>query len=273
MHRIARPARRRTVIPPASTLLLSLTVHAGAAAAFTLLAGPVEPVMPEPQPMAIMVEFVADPATQQEKPQEVRKGKRQSREPEDAAPEKNDLKVDDETAKPDTLLEFDTLPDAVPIPVRRPKPERRMAEEKARDKTRLAIAKGLDDDPRPDIALADQLSVSGEADATLARLASRGVNRNVDEEQRWLSRLANHLERRKRYPRAALSRRKEGTVHVRFFVAPDGKVEVPEIIRSSGIALLDEEALALLQRAAPLPKPPPDTNTLITVPVSFTLTR
>lgn len=62
--RPVRPRRMRTALPPASALLLSLAVHAGAAAAITLLLAPVEPHMPEPQPMAIMVAFVADPDLQ-----------------------------------------------------------------------------------------------------------------------------------------------------------------------------------------------------------------
>ncbi|WP_411037254.1 cell envelope integrity protein TolA [Shinella sp. BYT-45] len=260
-------------MPPASALLLSLAVHAGAAAAITLLLAPVEPYMPEPQPMAIMVAFVADPDLQEDKPQEVRKGDRASLAPDDAAPEKNDLDIPDEAAKPDTLLELEELPDSVPVPVRRPKPERRTAEKKARDKTKLATAKGLEDEPRPDIPIGEDLRMAGEVDATLAFAASRGVRRNVDAQERWLARLSTHLERRKRYPRSSLSRREEGIVHVRFAVAPDGKVLMPEIVRSSGISALDEEVMALLERAAPLPKPPSDINTLVTVPVDFTIKR
>lgn len=270
---IARPVGGRRAIPPVSALFLSLLVHVSAATAITLLALPVEPHMPEPQPMAIMVEFVADPTLQEEEPQEVRKGDPQAAAAEDAAPEENDLPDVDETAEPDTLLELAELPENIPIPVRRPKPERRTAEEKAPDKTKLATAKGLEDDPRPDIALGDELRVIGDVDAALAFAASRGVTRNVQAEERWLARLAAHLERRKRYPPSALSHRKEGAVHVRFVVDPGGKVLMPELVRSSGVPALDEEALALLDRASPLPKPPPDVNTFITVPISFTIKR
>lgn len=65
--------------------------------------------------------------------------------------------------------------------------------------------------------------------------------------------LLAHLERNKRYPRIAQSRRQEGVPYVRFVATRDGKVLSARLERSSGHASLDEEALALLERAQPLP--------------------
>src|SRR5690606_21336318 len=110
-------------------------------------------------------------------------------------------------------------------------------------KTKLARARGLEEDLHPDIVVGDELQLDNNVDASLAFTASRGVTRNVQAEQRWLGRLLSHLERRKRYPHGPQSRRQEGLAHVRFVVAPDGAILTPELVRSSGVPELDEEAL------------------------------
>jgi protein TonB len=266
-------ASRVSAIPPLSALSISIIVHASAAAALVILAGPADPPVPEPEPMAIMVQFVSDPMTENEEEQEVQKGDPEEVETEEAAPEKNDIEEIEETAEAQTVVEQEQLPDNVPVPVQKPRPEPRKTEERAPDKSKVAAARGLEDDPRPDIVPGDQLQLANEADASFARETMRGVARNVDAEQKWLGRLAAHLERRKRYPHTALSKRREGLVQVRFVVASDGSIVSPELVGPSGVPELDEEALDLLRRASPAPKPPPDVNPFVTVPISFTVKR
>lgn len=90
--------------------------------------------------------------------------------------------------------------------------------------------------------------------------------------QTWQSRLLAHLERRKRYPAEARARRLQGVAQVRFTMDRSGRVLSAALERSSGHAALDREALALLQRAQPLPPPPPETTgdrLTLTVPVEF----
>ena len=48
----------------------------------------------------------------------------------------------------------------------------------------------------------------------------------------------------------------QGVVHVRFSLDRSGQVEDIQIVLSSGFAILDEEAAAMLKRASPLPLPP-----------------
>lgn len=43
---------------------------------------------------------------------------------------------------------------------------------------------------------------------------------------------------------------------IRFVVNREGYVLSSQLIKSSGVAILDREALALIKRAQPLPKPP-----------------
>ena len=72
----------------------------------------------------------------------------------------------------------------------------------------------------------------------------------------WQKRLIDHLNRHKRYPDAARSRRAQGIVVVAFRLDSAGRIVTSHVTKSSGSQALDEEALAVLQRASPLPAPP-----------------
>ena len=64
------------------------------------------------------------------------------------------------------------------------------------------------------------------------------------------------LSARKRYPSEA--RGDQGTAQLAFNVDRQGGVHNARVTRSSGSSVLDHEALALVQRAQPLPPPPPE---------------
>ena len=90
----------------------------------------------------------------------------------------------------------------------------------------------------------------------------------------FLGRLLAQLNRYKQYPRAARAAHIEGVVMLHFVMDAQGKVLSFEIAKSSGRPVLDAEALALIQRAQPLPALPADfpTKTLdAVVPVEFSL--
>jgi protein TonB len=90
----------------------------------------------------------------------------------------------------------------------------------------------------------------------------------------FLGRLLAQLNRFKQYPRAARQARIEGVVMLHFVMDAQGKVQSFEIAKSSGRPVLDAEALALIQRAQPLPALPADypTRTLdAVVPIEFSL--
>lgn len=74
----------------------------------------------------------------------------------------------------------------------------------------------------------------------------------------WQGEVLAHLARHKRYPRAARMARQEGVAHVRFVIDRQGRVVSFHLEKSSGVASLDEETLALVERADPLPAPPAD---------------
>ena len=92
--------------------------------------------------------------------------------------------------------------------------------------------------------------------------------------QTWVGEIAAFLERKKRYPPAARARGEHGIAQVFFSLDRSGRVLSSRITRSSGVATLDAEALALLQRAQPFPAPPaelasPQLN--LAVPIHFNL--
>ncbi len=77
-----------------------------------------------------------------------------------------------------------------------------------------------------------------------------------------------------RYPVAARQRRQQGTVYVRFVMDRRGNVVSSKIERTSRFPTLDEEGLALLARAQPLPAPPADVageQIQLVVPIVFSL--
>ncbi len=92
----------------------------------------------------------------------------------------------------------------------------------------------------------------------------------------WQGQLVAWLARYKRYPHAAEEARQEGTPMVQFSLDRSGHLLSSRLARSSGNNLLDEEALAMLQRAQPFPAPPaemPGQRFDLSVPIAFTVRR
>ncbi len=90
----------------------------------------------------------------------------------------------------------------------------------------------------------------------------------------WQGRLIGQLQRAKRYPDAARGAGEEGAAIVSFTMDRAGQVLSVRLVRSSGSAALDQEALALVHRAEPLPPPPaqlPGQTLTLTVPIRFSL--
>lgn len=88
----------------------------------------------------------------------------------------------------------------------------------------------------------------------------------------WRGLLLGRLKTYRRYPRRAQSAGQEGVVHVAFTVDRGGTVLGVRIARGSGYPLLDDEALATVRRASPLPPPPDDVPgdpVEVVVPVDF----
>lgn len=90
---------------------------------------------------------------------------------------------------------------------------------------------------------------------------------------RYRELLLAHIGRYRQYPPEARRDRVEGTVWVRFVLDRNGRVVRAWIETSSGRSLLDQEAVAAIRRAEPLPPIPngfPD-RIDITLPIEFDL--
>jgi protein TonB len=92
----------------------------------------------------------------------------------------------------------------------------------------------------------------------------------------WQGLLLGQLQRYKRYPKAAKEMHQEGTAYLRFSMNREGKVLSARLQKSAGSSWLDEETLAMIRRAEPLPTPPdevPGNIIELVVPVQFLLKK
>jgi protein TonB len=130
--------------------------------------------------------------------------------------------------------------------------------------------------PRPPAPATSAPQVITPERSTMARAPAEGQvsPRSSNAVPTWKSQIVALLERNKRYPHEAHARGQHGVVQVLFTLDRAGLLRESRVVRSSGAAALDEEALALLRRAQPFPPPPaemPGATVDLTVPVRFNL--
>ncbi|TWA85441.1 outer membrane transport energization protein TonB [Azospirillum brasilense] len=100
------------------------------------------------------------------------------------------------------------------------------------------------------------------------------VPRNSNALPTWHGAVLGHLERYKRYPRIAQMRRQQGVPQVAITIDRQGRVVSVRLHKGSGFEALDEETIALVERASPLPAPPPEVaqdRMELVVPVQYFL--
>ncbi|HWA47537.1 MAG TPA: TonB family protein [Dongiaceae bacterium] len=127
--------------------------------------------------------------------------------------------------------------------------------------------------PQPSQQVAAAAAPLQQAAAPAAPSAA-DIARRANAEANWQGILLAHLEKHKKYPKSARKRHEQGTSFLRFRMDRNGTVLSFALARSSGYAALDEEVLAMIARAQPLPALPAeitDPVVEIVVPVQFTL--
>lgn len=90
----------------------------------------------------------------------------------------------------------------------------------------------------------------------------------------YFARLMAWLQRHKTYPAELKRAKKQGTVLLNFSIGRRGELLSARVVATSGEPMLDQAALAMLQRASPMPALPDDLglDTLtLTVPVEYSL--
>jgi periplasmic protein TonB len=222
---------------PASTarwrvcLALAACFHATAAAAFLARwNGSPEQIANAP---VITVELAALPVAPDVKPSDVPPGPQQS----EAQPEPNPV-------KPIEKVELPPEPQAGPMPVA-PPPK--------------SLEKPKDRIPKQQHASLASAPANADRKAERAAAPSPGASsHDASAAPNWKSLLVAMLERNKRYPSEAQARGEHGVVELAFSIDRRGGIHHARVAHSSGSSLLDREALAMLERAAPLPSPPPE---------------
>jgi protein TonB len=132
-------------------------------------------------------------------------------------------------------------------------------------------------EPRPPAPTTSAPQVLPEETAAIPAAPTPGpiAPKNSQNVVRWRNQISALLERNKRYPVAAQSRREQGIAQVSFSLDRQGRLIESRIVRSSGAAALDEEALALLRRVQPFPVWPREEfageRMDLTVPIRFNL--
>lgn len=116
--------------------------------------------------------------------------------------------------------------------------------------------------PRSERTTADTPSAPAQGANATAAMAS------------WRDLVVAQLQRAKRYPGGAESRREQGVVTLSFSLSRNGAVLSRGIVRGSGYSELDQEVLAMVMRAQPFPAFPasmPQSRVSLSVPIRFSL--
>lgn len=214
---------------------------------------PVEPLPPEPQPEPEPVEEMTNTIPEPEPlPEPVI---------EEPAP------IEQEMVKLMENVEV-PLPAARPEPVKPevkepPKPKKVERKEKPKEQAK----------PKPPAPAKAAMAAAAEVDQGARNAASQsssGSSFSSVSPARWQSKVQAHLARRKKQLVKTREKGEQGTVLVRFNIDTGGNVLSVSLSRSSGHPGLDQDVLAMVRSASPVPAPPPDVNRTLTVPIEFT---
>ncbi|WP_083382849.1 energy transducer TonB family protein [Lysobacter enzymogenes] len=240
-------------------MAVTAAVHAALLAWLLGLRTPAPPAAPTPPAAAVVLELSllpkAPPTPARDLPPGPPQAEREASRARDARP----------AAQPTSLPprpqgEIASAPAAAPHSAPTPAPVRDSAPREpaapAQDRSAASAA------APPDVAAAPAPRYAAARDAA-------GAGREIP--RQWQQLLLGHLERFKRYPRQARRQHQEGVAQVRLSVAGDGRVLAARIETSSGHPLLDAEALAVAERASPVPAPPPELGepAQVIVPMEF----
>lgn len=256
-------------------------LHAGLVA-YAYLMPPPEEVVEESEGAFMMelaplpVAAVADAAELPGPTAEVTQPKVDEKTPTEEVPEVTPPKEEPLPVAPDPEL-------AMPIvkPVEEPKEEKE-EEEKPVEKVEVKEEKKEEDKPeieeaKPQEAMVQQgappAPTAAPAPVTAAHRQGT-TKRQSDEAMSWSKSLMNHLSNHRRYPAAAREAGHQGAVQVRFTIDRRGQVLSARVAKASRSALLDDEALALLRRASPVPEPPGEIAGEVielVMPIQFTI--
>lgn len=182
----------------------------------------------------------------------------------------------------ETAEAIEPLPDPIenaPVPTPRPEytppPPREVVRQEPRPEPRQAQstsgARGNAEANQQRGSSAGQAAQGSSQDG--ARQAARANAAGNAAVSNYPGQVVTRLRRALRYPSEARRDRLSGEVHVSFTVSANGGVGGISVVRSSGSPVLDQAAIATVQRAAPFPAIPDAAGRAswpFTVPLAFT---
>jgi periplasmic protein TonB len=244
-----------------------LALHAGAGLSGFIVWNHTEPAIPPPA--AIMLELMPAPAAPPAP---------QVTAPPDSTPPPPEPEIDLTQLLP-PIPELPLTPPDIPTPevvLSKPEPQKKKVEEPKLEKPKEKPKKDKVEKPKPKpepdpepetVQKPTQQTVQQQADKAAAPLqpstapaapSAADVARVSAAKVTWRGILEAHLQKFHKYPRSAQRRNVEGTVLLRFRMDRNGKVLSYSIERTSEHEVLDEAALAMIERAQPLPPLPDD---------------
>jgi protein TonB len=134
------------------------------------------------------------------------------------------------------------------------------------------LSESLDEIDQDDFSISPAITKRTPASSPAVRTSPNAPHRAApDVAIRFQQALLRHIARFQHYPALARASSLEGTVQVVFLLRRDGTIEDAWVETTSGQVVLDDEAVATVRRAAPLPQIPtelPD-ELRVLLPVAF----
>ena len=233
--------------------VLALVIHAGAAYAMLHADAPVKRSNPGQGAIRISLGIAAVEAEQVDEA-----------EPDLPEPELPPVTEQVEPIPPEPLPELEPV-EQVDLSVEPPEP------------APMPVAKPVLRPPRPQPTKQAEHKPEAVASAASTRMAEQSQMADTGHagaRADYLTRLQLYLEQHKQYPRSARMRRQEGIAELYVLMDRNGRILSARLESGSGYKALDDEAMAMLRRAAPLPAMP-DSMTQerleLIIPVRFAL--
>ena len=291
------PSTRTTLDPIAAirwvfAAFVILAAHGGMAWLLLNLS-PADAMQGAP-PEAVIVDLAPVAAAQEVIPREVAPGpeakEAQPEQQPDPVPEKP--VVEEKAKPPEPIQKVELTPDPppvapapapeIPVPVLPekekaeaviappPKPEPKKPPPKPVKKKEAERKKPIDpDQPKREQTTAPAASEAQKADRSASPSAGVALPSPAVQSS-WKSELIAHLNRYKRYPAGANG---NGVASVTFSINASGRVMAARLGGSAGESALDQEAVAIVNRASPMPAPPAGMGSLVTLSVPIRFSR
>ncbi|WP_448205994.1 energy transducer TonB [Azospirillum sp. sgz302134] len=257
---------RLSLIRWGGSLLLVLGAHAGVAAGMLAWRIPMEEAS-APPPAAVMLDLAPLP-----KPEPA-----PAPTPAPEPPPPLESMLPEPESPPEPIVEPEPLPEPPPVKaeVALPEPPKPAPKPKPKDAPKPALQHVEHPKPQPATKpVTETASTAAPASAAPAAAPAPSPAAVSTAMPNWQGLVLGHLERHKRYPRTAQARRQEGVAQLHVTLDRQGRVLSARLVKSAGHTLLDEEALAMVERASPLPPPPPEvprSPVELLIPVQFFL--